>query len=252
MKQKTSAEHTKKKSLSQQEVTQLRSDALGENGKLRQQSAGKKLEEYLFGEDIPFQIRKQALWVAKEKIKAQPHDEITKALAKAESSIHRQDVTKEVEEGFFNKKKKTVVTHKKSEDMVIQVFDLITALNNYNGKISIGNNLARLNTAAQLGKALTEYATSTDKDKKTQFIERCTNIMTENYQALAAEASLWNAIKELVKPLLEKLNIDTKRLYSSSEVIKNKEVQQGFKDLIKQGVTIKTEDTVDTDLKKGP
>lgn len=140
---------------------------------------------------------------------------------------------------------------KKVPASVTAIFNLANALNNYKGnskgEISLGTNLARLAVAGRLGEAVGNYFKDKDEEK---FVESCNQIMTQFYKPLAADVSLWNAIKEFIKPALEYLHIDTKRLLSSNDLIKDKNVQGMFKKVVQQGIEIAEEEQIDTNLNK--
>lgn len=224
--------------LTKREIDQLTRDLKGENGLLRQKQAGEKLADYLDGDHI-FQVKRQAFRIAQEKVKPSPITGSKQLLAVAEKQIVRTG------------KKQTPAS-------VIAIFDLAQALNNYKGDpkkglISLSTNLARLSVAASLGEAVQEYLENKDKrNAEQEFQTTCTKIMAENYKYLAADVSVWNVIKEfLIKPALEFLHIDTKRLLSSNDLIKNVQVQGMFKKAVKEGgIEIADEKQIDTDLYK--
>lgn len=215
---------------------ELRRDLTSEFGSEKQIQASKEFADHLQGKN-GFSIQRQAFRLTQEKVKPSPIPGSEQLLAVAEEQIVRTG------------KKQTPAS-------VIAIFDLAQALNNYKGdkkgEISLGTDLARLAVAASLGKAVQKYLKNKhQRDAEQKFQTTCTKIMTEFYKPLAADVSLWNAIKEfIIKPALKFLHIDTKRLLSSNDLIKDKNVQGMFKKAVQAGIEIADEDKVDTNLNK--
>ncbi|WP_131779162.1 hypothetical protein [Legionella bozemanae] len=204
----------------------LRRDLTSEFGSEEQIQASKIFRKYLEGEH-GFSIQRQAFRLAQEKVRPEPISGSEQLLG--------------------------LVKGKKMPASVSSILDLAVALNNYKGnkkgEISLSTNLARLGVAAALGQAVQEFLTH-EKDEN-EFKTTCADIMEESYKFLAADVSLWNAIKEfIIKPTLEFLHIDTKRLLSSNDLIKDKNVQGMFKKAVQAGIEIADEDKVDTNLNK--
>ncbi|OEH48470.1 hypothetical protein lpari_00545 [Legionella parisiensis] len=182
------------------------------------------------------------------KITAEPNRNLQQLLLTAEK---QQKLVREEEKGKLESLKKIVNLHDaKSPDSVIAVFDLVTALNNYNGQISIGNNFFKLRMLHGLGSELKGYFESKQSSPDLLVFEKkCTKIINDNYKYLTMEIGLWNAIKEALKPVLVKLHIDTKRLLSSNDLIKNEKVYGMFHEVVtKGGIEITDEDQIDTKL----
>ncbi|HHF0585257.1 TPA: hypothetical protein ACPHYZ_003756 [Legionella anisa] len=209
----------------------LRKDLKSEFGSEEQMQAAEEFGAHLKGAN-GFSIQRQAFRLAQEKVHPQPIPGSEQLLGQAERFIKREGKNK-------------------TPDSVIAIFDLVVALNNYKGnskkEISLGTDLARLAATGGLAKAVRSYLM--DKDEK-KFVESCNQIMTQFYKPLAADVSLWNAIKEFIKPALEYLHIDTKRLLSSNNLIKDKNVQGMFKKVVQQGIEIAEEEQIDTNLNK--
>lgn len=211
----------------------LRRDLTSEFGSEEQIQASTQFADHLQGKN-GFSIQRQAFRLTQEKVKPSPIPGSEELLAVAEKQIGK----------------------KQTPASVIAIFDLAKALNNYKGdkkgEISLGTDLARLAVAASLGEAVKTYLKNKhQEDAEQKFQTTCTKIMTEFYKPLAADVSLWNAIKEfIIKPALKFLHIDTKRLLSSNDLIKDKNVQGMFKKAVQAGIEIADEDKVDTNLNK--
>ncbi len=225
----TKKEEQQKKETEKLEVNwdQLRKDLNSAPGEPRQIKAGLAFKGYLEG-NAGFQIQRQAFRMAQEKV--------TPAQLPGSKQISA------AAEKLFKKKQPA---------SVLAIFNLAKALNDYQGdskkEISLSTNLIRLKVAGELGQAVKQY--SENKNER-EFKTTCTQIMTQNYEYLAADVSLWNAIKKFViKPALEFLHIDvSKRLLSSNDLIKN--TQGLFKAVVKSGIEIAGEDQIDTNLNK--
>ncbi|HHF7372992.1 hypothetical protein [Legionella bozemanae] len=202
----------------------LRRDLTSKFGSEEQIQASEKFADHLQGKN-GFSIQRQAFRLAQEKVRPEP-------IPGSEQLLK-------------------LVKGKKMPESVSSIINLVVALNSYKGdkkgEISLGTDLARLAVIGGLGQALQQYARNKNEE---QFKEACTQIMTEFYKPLAADVSLWNAIKEFIKPALVFLHIDTKRLLSSNDLIKDTNVQGMFKKVVQEGIRIADEEQIDTNLNK--
>ncbi|STY29905.1 Uncharacterised protein [Legionella wadsworthii] len=153
-------------------------------------------------------------------------------------------------------------------ESVLAVFDLIDILNNIQGEIKPKNNEARKQMALDLkdqvyiflnaidnGKFSAEYNDQDEKHRNARdaFLTNCGAIINEHYKQMAADPTIWNAIKGKMNDVCKFFGlkpdgkfVDTR--LDASSVLKNQSVKERF-DQVKNSITIKDEDDFDY---KGP
>ncbi|QLZ69806.1 hypothetical protein FOLKNPGA_02605 [Legionella sp. PC1000] len=217
-----------------------------QKGEKRKEEQAKKEEiERQKEEALSDLLGKHGVWkqlkAAQIKVQAEKNEKISGQLEEAKHHIHRN-----------------------TPPSVKAVFELIEALNSFEGEIGLGTDKARLLAAAQLGEQLAALAQATNgnPEKKRyqqilgQFEEACSEIMKVNYKRLAAEPTLWNYIKDKFNSAMKWIHLAPRGLVldttlDSSALIKDEKVQAKFKEILNTNVKIEHEPDVDTPL-RGP
>lgn len=169
-----------------------------------------------------------------------------------------------------------VKDHRKGKDKypesVLAVYDLVKALNSYQGELSAKNNLAREQMVLGLTKQIENFITklppsrvfgSRDFDPRDHdqiaardlFQRNCGVVINNNYKDLATATTMWNAIKDVFNEACKAIGLQPKgkvfdtRL-DSSEILQARGVKEKFNQVKTSGdVQIKDEDDIDY---KGP
>ncbi|HHF7353293.1 TPA: hypothetical protein ACPSKZ_003185 [Legionella anisa] len=166
-----------------------------------------------------------------------------------------------------NHRKDGKVSGKAYPPSVLAVYDLVKALNNVEGTIEPENNAARLSMAKALNEQLTiflnkldeamvygnEYKPSKHTAARDYFQQQCAEIINRDYKALAAEPTIWNAIKDLFNDVCKAIGFEPKGKYvdstlDASSVIKNQGIKERFKEVMDSSDQMGIKDEQDIDV----
>lgn len=186
---------------------------------------------------------------------------IWKQLKAAQHKVQAEE-NPEIQEGI--KQARNLVKHQDTPKEVTAVFNLIEALNDFKGEISLGSDLMRLKMAGDLASKLHNlyettkgpYNSKKHSEALNTFVDGCREVMKENYKKLAAEPTLWNFIKDKFNSAMKAIGLTPRgrildTSLDSSGVIKDETIQARFKDVLKANIEIDDEPDVDTSL-RGP
>jgi len=186
---------------------------------------------------------------------------VWKQLKAAQKKVQAGE-NEEIRSGLQQAKK--LVNQKNTPQEVTTVFNLIEALNNFKGEISLGTDMMRLKMAGDLATKLQElyettkgpYNQKKHSEALNTFVDGCRGVMKENYKKLAAEPTLWNYIKDKFNSAMKAIGLTPRgrildTSLDSSGVIKDETVQTRFKEILQVNIGIEDEPDVDTSL-RGP
>ncbi|WP_131779163.1 hypothetical protein [Legionella bozemanae] len=171
-----------------------------------------------------------------------------------------------------------IESHRKGKekypDSVLAVYDLVKALDSFEGEISAKNEQARQLMSQQLTGQLQRFLEALEPSTFTKsrdfkpekqehlaardtFQRNCTTVMENNYKNLASETSLWNWIKDKFNAVCKALTLSPKgklidSTLDSSEIIKQQRIKDSFAAVKNTGqIEIADEEDIDTKL-SGP
>lgn len=220
---------------------------------------------------------------------AQKFNEKAKQLSqkpkKKEEVLYEDDIVQAKKMGGINARVLEAIgtqidTHRKGKDRypdsVLAVYDLVVALDSYQGNISAKNDQARQLMEQQLIGQLQNFlekvepskwslSGSRDFDPKNQdhlaardrFQRNCTTVMKNHYKDLASETSLWNWIKDAFNNVCKVFGLSPKgtvidSTLDSSDIIKSQNIKERFGAVKDTGqIEIADEEDIDTKL-SGP
>ncbi|STY29907.1 Uncharacterised protein [Legionella wadsworthii] len=135
------------------------------------------------------------------------------------------------------------------------VVELVESLNSFKGEIGLGTDLIRQKMAVELSMSLVEFQKNYKKeDALAKFLTSCQLVMKNNYKKLASEPTIWNFIKDKLNNALKWVGLAAKGFLidttlDSSAVIKDENVQENFKNVLRAKIKIDDAPDVDTSLK---